>query len=250
VTIPWSADGVALVVAALLIGVSKGGLGGPLPPVLATLLLSQRSNVATAVAVATPMLMTGDVFALYTYWRRWDSRLVRAVLPAGVIGVAVGLFLLRGLPDRTLRVGLGLAGLIVVLYKVHSHWRGGTTERARPWHGPLAGLLAGTSSAMLNAGGPPIAAYLLMQRITPTVFVGTSTLFFAVINLLKLPGSLAAGVVSAGSLLWSLTVCPLVAIGVYVGRRFVLWVDPALFDRLMTIILITACVWLIITAYI
>lgn len=248
----WSlvpGDAAMLGVAALLIGFSKGGLGGPLPTMMATLLLSQRTSVATAVALATPMLMVGDAFALHSYWGTWNREHARALIPAGAVGCVIGLFLLRGLPDRSLRVWLGVAGLIVVGYKIHSHWRGREHYVRRPWHGPLAGLLSGTSSAMLNAGGPPITSYLLLQPITPVVFMGTNTIFFAIINLLKVPGSLAAGVVSGRALVWSLAFCPLVALGVYLGRYIIVRIDALLFDRIMTAILIFACSWLIVTAF-
>ncbi len=242
-------DLLTLASAALLIGISKGGLGGPLPTMLATLMLTQRGSVATAVALATPMLMVGDAFAMYSYWRTWDRTHAAALIPSGVVGVMIGLWALRGLPDRTLRVGLGLAGLVVVGYKIFSHWRGREHYQRRAWHGPIAGLLSGVSSGMLNAGGPPITSYLLLQPITPTVFMGTTTLFFAIINLLKVPGSLAAGVVTVPALVWSLAFCPLVALGVYAGRWFIARVHPEVFDRIMTAVLVAACVWLIATAY-
>ncbi len=241
-------DVASLCAAALLIGLSKGGVGGALPPVLATLLLSGRSSVAAAVALATPMLIVGDAFALWTFWGRWHVGHVRALLPAGVIGVAAGVYLLRGLPDEVLRLTLGIAGLVVVAYKLYVQWHGTDTHVHRGWHAPLAGLLGGTSSAMLNAGGPPIAAYLLLQHLTPVMFTATNTAFFSVVNLLKVPGSLAAGVVTPGAMLWSVLTCPLVAVGVAVGRRFILWVDPRVFDQLMTAILVLACVWLIASA--
>ena len=242
-------DAATLCAAALLIGLSKGGIGGPLPTMLATLMISQRVNVAAAVALAVPMLMVGDAFAMYSYWRTWDRRHSWALIPGGAVGVAVGLFLLRGLPDRSLRVGLGVAGLIATGYKIFTHWRGREHYTRRSWHGPVAGLLSGMASAMLNAGGPPITSYLLLQPISPTVFMGTNTLFFAIINLLKLPGSLAAGVVKPAALAWSLVFCPLVAAGVYLGRYFVARVNPEVFDHIMAAVLVVACVWLIATAY-
>ena len=242
-------DLTTLAIAALLIGLSKGGIGGPLPTMLATLMISQRASVATAVALAVPMLMVGDVFAMYTYWGTWDRKHSWALIPGGAVGVALGLFLLRGLPDRSLRVGLGVAGLVVTGYKIFSHWRGREHYQRRAWHGPLAGLLSGIASAMLNAGGPPITSYLLLQPITPTVFMGTNTLFFAIVNLLKLPGSLAAGVVEPAALVWSLAFCPLVAAGVYLGRFFIARIHPEVFDHIMTAVLVVACVWLIVTAY-
>jgi len=242
-------DFTILAAAALLIGLSKGGIGGPLPTMLATLMISQRASVATAVALAVPMLMVGYAFALYTYWGTWDRKHSWALIPGGVVGVGAGLFLLRGLPDRSLRVGLGVAGLVVTGYKIFSHWRGREHHQHRSWHGPLAGLLSGTASAMLNAGGPPITSYLLLQPISPTVFMGTNTLFFAIVNLLKLPGSLAAGVVEPAALAWSMVFCPLVALGVYLGRYFIKRIHPEVFDHIMTAILVIACVWLIATAY-
>ncbi len=245
----WGPDVTVLAAAATLIGLSKGGIGGPLPTMLATLMISQRVSVATAVALAVPMLMVGDAFALHSYWGTWDRKHSWALIPAGAVGVAIGLFLLRGLPDRSLRVGLGVAGLVVVGYKIFSHWRGREHYQRRVWHGPLAGLLSGAASAMLNAGGPPITSYLLLQPISPTVFMGTNTLFFAIVNLLKLPGSLAAGVVTPSALAWSLAFCPLVAAGVYLGRYVIARIDPVVFDHIMTAVLVVACAWLIATAY-
>lgn len=246
---PLPADLASLCAAALLIGLSKGGVGGALPPVLATLILSGRSSVAAAVALSTPMLIVGDGFALWTYWRRWDPALVRGLLPAGAVGVGIGVFLLQGLPDELLRLSLGVAGLGVVAYKLYVQWRGADSHVHRPWHAPLAGLLGGTSSAMLNAGGPPIAAYLLLQQLSPIVFTATNTAFFSVVNVLKVPGSLAAGVIAPRALLWALLMCPLVVVGVAIGRRFILWVDPRVFDRFMTVVLVIACVWLIASAW-
>lgn len=242
-------DAARLAAAALLIGLSKGGFGGPLPTMTATLLLTHDATVATAVALAVPLLMVGDAFAMATYWRTWDRTHAWALIPGGVVGVVIGLALLRGLPDQSLRVGLGLAGLVVVGYKIASHRRGPAHYQRRAWHGPFAGLLSGVASAMLNAGGPPTTSYLLLQRLSPVAFTGTNTLFFTVINILKLPGSLAAGVVSPRALAWSLAFSPGVAVGVYLGRWFVERIDAVTFDRIMTAILVVACVWLIATAY-
>ena len=81
-------DALTLCCAALLIGLWKGGIGGPLPTMLATLMISQRVSVATAVALAVPMLMVGDVFALYTYWGTTGiCRHAWALIPAGAVGV-------------------------------------------------------------------------------------------------------------------------------------------------------------------
>src|SRR5215211_7226866 len=108
---------VAAVIALLgfMIGLAKGGLGGLgalLTPILALVL-----PVASAVGVLLPMLMFGDVFALYTYWNEWDSDLVKRMLPAGIVGALVGTALLSWLSSAGLRIILGIFVLVLVAYK-------------------------------------------------------------------------------------------------------------------------------------
>ena len=94
---------VVIVVAFLgfMIGLAKGGfnaLGTLLTPILSLVV-----PVSLAVGVLLPMLIVGDAFAIYSYWREWDGRLVRWALPAGIIGALAGTFLLTSLPSNTLR---------------------------------------------------------------------------------------------------------------------------------------------------
>src|ERR1051326_2520534 len=103
----------AAVVIALLgfmIGFAKGGfsgLGALLTPILALVL-----PVASAVGVLLPMLMVGDVFAVYMYWNEWDFNLVKRMLPAGIVGAIVGTALLSWMSPDGLRIVLGLFVLI------------------------------------------------------------------------------------------------------------------------------------------
>ncbi len=71
---------VAIIIACLglMIGLAKGGfnaLGSLLTPILSLVL-----PVSLAVGVLLPMLMVGDAFAIYVYWREWDVKLVWRML--------------------------------------------------------------------------------------------------------------------------------------------------------------------------
>src|SRR5215210_2020909 len=99
----------------LMIGFAKGGFGGLgalLTPILALVL-----PVASAVGVLLPMLMVGDVFAVYMYWKEWDLELVKRMLPAGIVGALAGTFLLSWLSPDGLRIILGIFVLVLVAYK-------------------------------------------------------------------------------------------------------------------------------------
>jgi uncharacterized membrane protein YfcA len=188
---------------ALIVGLAKGGLG-PIGALIVPL-LSTIMPVSQAVGVLLPMLMVGDWFALRTYWRAWEIRLIKLTLPGAVVGVVFGLALLTSLSDDA-----------------------------------LPGSMSGFASALANAGGPPMTAYLLLQKLNPTPFVGTATLFFATMNALKLPAFLAADVIDIPKLISVAWAIPLIPVGVWVGRRLIDHINPTYFNALMLVGLLWA----------
>ncbi len=231
--------------ATFLIGLSKGGLGGPVPVSLTTPLLSLVMPVAQAVSLSLPLLVVADVFALWAYWRVWDMRYVRLMLPAGVLGVIMGVWLLASLPDDVLRRILGIFTLIVIIYKFASDRLKSIEYQSRTWHGYLAGWTAGLASALANTGAPPFTAYMLLQQVPPLTFIGTTTLFFAIINALKLPGVIIADQLNFDLLLSILWVIPLIPVGVWVGRSVVRRFNPKAFENFMLVLLFCASLFLI-----
>jgi len=83
--------------------------------------------------------------------------------------------------------------------------------------GSFWGTLAGYVSYIAHAGGPPISIYLLPQRLPKTVFVGTTVLFFTVVNYIKLIPYIGFGQVNGGSIVTSLMLLPLAPLGVLLG---------------------------------
>ena len=234
-----------IILAGLIIGLAKGGLLGPVAGALILPLLSQAMTVSQAVGVTLPLLMFADVFALRFYWREWETHYLKILLPLAVVGIAMGTTLVATLPDDVLRRLLGVLTLLVVAYKFTNTYLTGLEYTPRRWHGYLAGWGAGFASSLANAGGPPVTAYLLLQKIRPTAFVGTLALFFAIINVIKLPGFLATGILDVhllGRVVWALPVIPF---GVWVGRQGVGRMDPRFFDGLMTILLLLAGLFLL-----
>jgi uncharacterized membrane protein YfcA len=231
-----------VLIASLMIGLSKGGLGGPVPVALLTPLLSFIMPASQAVGLVLPLLIFADMFALYIYWKQWDARQVRLMLPMGVLGVILGGILLLALAENNqndlLRRLIGAFTLFFVIYKLSSGWLAALEYHPRGWHGYVAGWASGFGSALANMGAPPFTAYMLLQKTTPLTFVGTTTLFFAIINLLKLPITLMSSKVLnlhlLASILWAV---PFIPVGVWLGRRFVDRVNAKAFENMMLILL-------------
>jgi uncharacterized membrane protein YfcA len=236
---------IIVIIAALLAGLVKGGLG-PVPGALIVPLLSTTMPVSRAVGLTLPMFMIGDWLALPAYWHQWDTKALRLMLPAAAIGVFMGAALLKILPDEVLRRGLGIFTLAAVAYKLGSDSLSALKYTPRDWHGWLAGWGSGLASAMANSGAPPITAYLLLQKFEPIPFIGTTAVFFLVVNLLKLPIFVATHVLKAGQVTQIVWALPLIPLGVALGRWMITRIDARKFEWLMLALLAWAGVSLLI----
>src|SRR3954471_16848224 len=90
---------IIVALACLFIGLSKGGLGGPVPVAMLTPLLSLTMPASQAVGLVLVPLMVGDLIAVTFYWRKWDLNRVRLLLPMSVVGILVGEFVLISLAN-------------------------------------------------------------------------------------------------------------------------------------------------------
>ena len=227
----------------LLIGLAKGGFGGLgalLTPILALVL-----PVASAVGVLLPMLMVGDAFAVSMYWKEWDFDLVRRMLPAGVAGALAGTALLSWLPPDGLRIVLGLFVLLLVAYRFAGDRIQSMRYEPRPWHAPAAGFLSGLASGMFNNGGPAFSSYLLLQRLRARSFIATSAIYFALLNLIKLPGFVYTGVLDLSLLVSVWWVLLFIPVGIWIARMALTRVSPAAFEWIIVSMLIVSSLWLL-----
>lgn len=235
---------VAVVIAILgfMIGLAKGGFGGLgslLTPILALVL-----PVALAVGVLLPMLMFGDVFALYMYWKEWDLDLVKRMLPAGIVGALAGTFLLSSISTDGLRIILGIFVMGVVAYRFLSDRIQAIRYEPRLWHAPAAGFLAGVASGMFNSGGPPFNSYLLLQKLKARPFIATSAIYFALLNLIKVPGFLYTGVLNLPLLFSLWWVFLFIPVGIWIARMTLTRLSPAAFEWIIIVLLIFSSLWL------
>lgn len=213
ITDPWFYA--AAVVAVLITGTSKGGLGGGLG-VMAVPILALVIPPVQAAAVMLPILCFMDILSVWHYRGRWDGRHLRVLLPAAVVGIALAAFTFRYIDERFIKL---MVALIAILFTLDFWFR----PRLSGGRGPDAvsggfwGALAGFTSFVAHAGGPPVNVYLLSRRLDKTVYVGTSVVFFIVVNYVKLIPYAWLGQFHAGNLLTSLVLLPLGALGIALG---------------------------------
>ncbi len=228
ITDPWF---YAVAVPAVLItGLSKSGFAAGFGA-LATPLLALVVPAPQAAAVMLPLLIAMDATGLQQMWRDRDAALLRRVVPWGLVGIAIGTALFGLLSAKAVAGLLGVLTLAFLAHRLLGHVR----RDARvppPWVGRLSGTAAGFTSFVAHAGSPPLMAYILPMKLTPTKAAATMAVFFGVINVVKLVPYALLGLMELRNLGTSLLLLPLAPIGVWLGVWLVRRVDPTWFYRL------------------
>ncbi|MDP9137652.1 MAG: sulfite exporter TauE/SafE family protein [Pseudomonadota bacterium] len=223
------------VAAAMVVGLSKGGV--PVVGMLGVPILALAISPVQAAAVLLPIYVITDMFGLWVYRRNFDRRNLAILLPAAVFGVAVGWATATLVSERAVTLMVGVIGMAYCL----DHWRGkggkALPRQADVPRGLVWGALAGFTSFVSHAGAPPFQWYVLPQWLDKMTYVGTTTIFFAIVNIVKLFPYWALGQFSPANVKFALLlVLPAVA-ATLLGVRIVKLVADDLFFRLVMVAL-------------
>jgi hypothetical protein len=214
--------------AVLLFGIAKGGFGGGLG-VMAVPLMALVVAPVQAAAILLPILCVMDLVSLWAYRGRWVLAELRLLLPASLVGIGIGTWMFGAMSPAVIRLLLGIVAVVFTL----QHWLqalGSNAPQGRlpPSAGVIAAATAGFTSFIAHAGGPPISMYLLRRHLDRTAFVGTTVVFFAVVNYVKLIPYTWLDQLDGSNLSTSLVLAPLAPVGVATG----VWLHNRVTDRL------------------
>ncbi len=229
--------------AVFLIGLTKSGFGsgvGLLNVPMMALAMSQIPGRGTdaALGLMLPLLIAGDLIAVYQYRSIFSMKHIRTLLPGSVLGVVVGGLLLWWfkehealLASALIKMEIGLESIALVGLHWWRQYRGVQQKLIKePLRGTLTGTFAGASSTLAHAAGPIIAMYLLPLKLDRRVFVGTCAIYFFLLNTAKLPVYAAGGLFENASPIFAALFLPLVVVGALVG----VWLNKRMSDTLFS----------------
>jgi len=244
--LPSPALWVLAIVAALCAGLAKTGFGGL--GIVAVLLFAQIFPAKASTGALLPLMIFGDLIGVCFYrgHANWPD-LIR-LLPATLVGIVCGWWLMPRIPDHDFIVFLGwlILGLMVLTVVQRRFPRMLLSAVNHPLLGLVAGWAAGLATMLANAAGAITAFYFLARRMDKMTFVGTAAWFYLVINLSKIPFSIHLGLMTPESLKFDLLLLPAVAVGAVAGRLLLRRVPQRLFEWI-TILLATAAALRLIT---
>ena len=229
ITDPWFYA--VAVPAVLLMGISKSGFGSGFGS-LAVPMMALAVTVPQAAAILMPLLLVMDLLGIAAYRKDFDKALLLFMLPFALLGTVIGTLLFKVLDAR---VVAGIVGVMTLAFLAQRLAFAPKADSRPPprWLGAVLTTVAGFTSFISHAGGPPVSAYVIPLRLKPVVFTATLAYLFFVVNLSKWVPYAWLGLLDWRNFATSLVLTPLAPLGVWVGVRMARRIDARLFYRLV-----------------
>lgn len=206
----------AAIPAVLIAGISKGGFASGIG-MIATPLMALAVSPMAAAAIMLPMLIVMDVVGLLSYRRKIRWSVIRQMIPGALAGIGLGWMTAAYVNDDILRIVLGAIAIGFAVNQYVSDRLKRMPADENPLKAGFWGAVAGYTSFVSHAGGPPYNAYALPLKLDKLLFAGTSVVFFAIVNAVKLVPYFALGQFDSTNLQASASLIPVALAGVLFG---------------------------------
>ncbi|GIO36526.1 anion permease [Paenibacillus antibioticophila] len=224
---------IVVIIAAFLVGFSKTGIGGVtmlVIPVLASFFGGKDST-----GILLPMLLVGDVIAVWSYRKSVNWKNVFAPLPWALIGMLAGAVVGNMISDQVFIILIGTIVLFCLGILVYAEKKGKNFKvPTGTWFYITAGILSGFATMIGNAAGPIFSVYLLALGLQKNHFMGTNAWFFFIINFIKLPVQIFAWHnIGLHSFTLTAVMLPVIAAGAVLGLFIIKKINEKFFRLLI-----------------
>jgi len=218
--------------AALLLGLSKGGLKGLSIISVPLMALVYGAKISTGVII--PLLIVGDIMAVVYYNKHCKWSYLKKFLPAMLIGVLIGVWVGKDLPELQFKKWMAV---IILISVVLMFWRDRMPNQKFPsnwFFAGSAGLAAGFTSMIGNLAGAFANLFFLATNLPKNEIIGTAGWLFFIVNLFKLPFHIFVwGTVSVESLKLDLPLMPAILIGFVLGVKLVTYINEKMYRNFL-----------------
>lgn len=236
ITDPWFYA--AALPAVFVLGLSKGGftaIGLLVVPMMALAISPIR-----AAGIMLPILVLSDVVAIISYWRVYDAATLKIMLPGALAGIGVGWLTAAWVNESYIRLIIGLISIVFAIQYFVADKHQAEPHSQNALKGGFWGAVTGFTSFVSHSGGPPYQVYVAPLRQEPGLFAGTSVIFFALLNAIKLVPYFYLGQFDRENLTTAAILVPFAIPSTLLGAWLVKRFDPERFYNLIyvTILLV------------
>lgn len=220
--------------AAFCIGVAKAGFSGT--SLLSVAIFTHLFDAKYQAGFALPLLIIADLCVYPAFRKHGSWKDVWRLLPAALVGVGVGWWMLGLIPDTISEPGarriIGISILLMLALQSLRVLKPKLLEAIADHHafGTGAGVAAGVTTMLANAAGPVFQLYLLSRRVPKMELIGIGARFFLLINLIKVPLNQNLGSITWETLWTNLRLAPAIIIGIVIGKSLLQKVPQRAFE--------------------
>ena len=234
--------------AVVLLGFSKGGLSGV--GSLALPLMVLVIDPVQAAAIMLPILIVQDAVGVWSFRRHLDWYVLGWTLPGATLGILIGYLFAASVSSEAV---MALVGTISIAFGAYRLWQGrhGTPAASGSspgWIGSLFGIASGFTSQIAHAGAPPFQLWVLPRRLSRDVLVGTSAVYFAALNWIKVPAFAALGQFTRLNMLTAAALLPIAIVATFAGVWLVRRIDGERFYKIVYCLMIFVGAMLLVEA--
>lgn len=233
--------------AAYLAGLAKSGFNGVGMLVMLLMACAMRGHEKESTGIVLPLLICGDFLAARAFFGDVRWKMLLKMLPPAAVGIVLGYLWMNRLDNTVFKPLIG--GIVLALAALHLLRQAmpGPFQAVpqRPWFVWAMGSAAGATTMLANAAGPVVTLFFLAVGLPKMTFVATGALFFLIVNLLKVPFSWHLQFITLPSLAFNAVLVPLVALGLWSGKRLLHRIDQRLFERFLLGLSILSALYLI-----
>jgi uncharacterized membrane protein YfcA len=221
--------------AAFVIGLSKAGIKGVAVINVTFMALAFGAKESTGMVV--PLLILADIFAVIYYNRHTQWKYVFKLLPWMIIGVLIGVYVGKDLPEPLFKIGMAIIILVTVFMM---YWWDRKKIKTVPKHWSFSsaiGIVAGITTMVGNLAGAFSNIYFLAMRLPKNHFIGTAAWLFLIVNIIKLPFHIFVWeTISKETLLLNVKLLPGIIIGFLVGIKIISLIKEAFFRKMILVL--------------
>ena len=198
-----------------------------------------------SVVVMNVVLSTASCMLALVYMRRHiDFRRTLFISLGSIPGLLLGTYLLATLDPSIIKLAIAVIVIpfSVLLLLGHSHQFKRDTLSCG-----VAGFVSGVFLASTSLGGPPVVLLLLNQGLTKERFVATIAVFFIFTGAILTGTFTSLGMITVDLLIKIAILLPALWLGFYTGMKVLFRINPVLFKKFASGIVLIAAVLTIVS---
>ena len=158
-----------------------------------------------------------SIFMVPYIWSKIDWRFVFKLQIGIIIGSPIGLYLLKYLAPETTHLSLCL---IIIFFSILL-MKGYSNQKVNNNYGKFfTGIVSGILNGLTTLGGMPVALFLLITSIQPTIIRGSLAALFFLTDIYAFTLSFFAGIVDMTTIYRVIPLIIILPLGVFIGNKF------------------------------